>query len=107
MATATSNAEIAEEKANGATAAVGSGMKALAGTIRDHTPSEGVFHAASAPPTKSLETGGRYLQEKGLGGMGKDITNLVRHNPILAVFVGFAIGLVLAKITTSSFSHGH
>jgi hypothetical protein len=105
MATATSNAD--EEKAYGATAAVGSGMKALAGTIRDHTPSEGVFHAASVPLTKSLETGGCYLQEKGLGGMGKDITNLVRHNPILALFVGFGIGLVLAKITTSSYNHGH
>jgi len=107
MATATSNAEKAEEKDTGATAAIGSGMKALAGAIHDHTPSEGVFHAASAPLAESLETSGRYLQEKGLGGMGKDITNLVRHNPILALFVGFGIGLVLAKITTSSFNHGH
>src|ERR1043165_4468553 len=63
------------EKANEATAAVGSGMKSLAGTIREHTPSEGGLHTASSSLAQSLETGGRYLQEEALGAWTKHPTN--------------------------------
>jgi hypothetical protein len=95
------------EKANEATAAVGGGMKSLAGAIRDHTPKDGAVGSASSSLAESLENGGRYLQEEGLGGMATDITNLVRRNPIPALLVGLGIGFVLAKITTSSLNHGN
>jgi hypothetical protein len=39
--------------------------------------------------------------------MTKDITNLVRRNPISALLVGFGIGFVLAKVTTSSVNNGN
>jgi len=111
MSTAISNAQNAnctiEEKANEATATVADGMKSLAGALRDHTPSEGVLHTALSSVAESLECGGRYLKEEGLSGMAKDITNLVRRHPIPALLMGVGIGLVLAKVATSSFSHGH
>lgn len=89
------------EKANEATSAVGSGMKSLAGTIRENTPREGVLGTATSAMANTLESGGRYLQEEGLGGMAEDVTNLIRRNPIPAILVGIGIGFLLAKITTT------
>jgi hypothetical protein len=90
------------DKANEATSAVGGGMKSLAGTIRQHTPHEGMLGTASASVADSLESGGRYLQEEGLRGMAEDVTNLIRRNPIPALFIGIGIGFLLAKVTTRS-----
>lgn len=94
------------EKANEATSAVGGGMKSLAGTIRENTPREGMLGTASSAVADTLESGGRYLQEENLSGMAKDITNLIRRNPIPAVLVGIGFGFMLAKLTTRS-SHGN
>lgn len=88
-------------KANEAIAAVGSGMKSLAGTIREHAPKDSTLRTASSSLAESLESGGRYLQQEGLGGMAKDITNLVRRNPVPALLVGVGIGFLLAKVTSS------
>lgn len=88
-------------KANEATAAVGGGMKSLAGAIRENTPHEGVFGTASASVANRMESGGRYLQEEGLGGMAEDVTNMIRRNPIPAVLVGIGVGFLLAKLTTT------
>lgn len=89
------------DKANEATSAVGSGMKSLAGALRHNAPREGVLGAASSAVANSLESGGRYLQKDGLGGMAEDVTNVIRRNPIPAVLVGIGIGFLLAKITTT------
>jgi hypothetical protein len=45
----------------------------------------------------TLETGGRYLQEHGLSGIGDDFSNLIRRNPIPAVLVGIGVGFLLAR----------
>jgi hypothetical protein len=89
------------DKANEATSAVGGGMKSLAGTIRQHTPHEGMLGTASASVADTLESGGRYLQEEGLRGMAEDVTNLIRRNPIPALLIGIGIGFLLAKVTTT------
>ena len=110
MATATSTIKNIEatlgEKANDATAAVGSGMKSLAGTIRQAMPDDGVLGTASSSVAESLESGGRYLQQEGIGGMAKDVTNLIRRNPVPAVLAGIGIGFLLAKVTIRGFGHG-
>jgi hypothetical protein len=93
------------EKAHDTTDAVGSGMKSLAGTIRHTMPHEGALGTASASVADSLESGGRYLQREGMGGMAKDITDLIRRNPVPAVLVGIGIGFLLAKVTARSFAH--
>jgi hypothetical protein len=90
------------DKANEATSAVGSGMKSLAGTIRQHSPHEGMLGTASASVADSLESGGRYLQDEGLRGMTDEVTNFIRRNPIPALLVGIGIGFLLAKVTTRS-----
>jgi hypothetical protein len=88
------------DKAENATAAVGGGMKSLADTIREKSPQSGVFHSAASTVADGLESGGRYLQEHGLSGMGQDLTNLVRRNPLPAVLLGIGFGFLLARAIT-------
>jgi len=89
------------DKANDATSAVGSRMKSLASSVRESTSREGVLGTTSAAVANTLERGGCYLQEEGLGGMAEDVTNLIRRNPIPAILVGIGMGFLLAKITTT------
>src|ERR1017187_866877 len=77
-----------EEKAEQATEAVGAGMESLGETIREHKPQAGVLGAAGEAVAQKLETGGRYLEEHGLKGIGEDITNMIRRNPIPTLLIG-------------------
>jgi hypothetical protein len=86
-------------KAEDATHAMGSGMQSLGSTLREHGPRSSVLGSATSAVAGSLESGGRYLEEQGLSGMGRDLTNLIRHNPITSLFVGIGIGYMLARIT--------
>ena len=82
-------------------AAVGSGLKSLGHTIRDHTPDSGMAGDASSAVANTLERTGRYLQEEGLEGIAEDVTNLIRRNPIPAMLVGVGAGFLLARAMTS------
>jgi hypothetical protein len=90
------------KKADDATGAVGAGMKSVAQTIRENTPDKGMLGSATSAVADTLEQGGRYLQEQGLSGIGTDMTNLIRRNPIPAVLVGIGVGFLLARALTSS-----
>ena len=86
------------EKAAHATEAVGAGMESLGETVRDHLPSQGVLADAGQCVANKLETGGRYLELKGLQGIGDDVTNMIRQNPIPALLIGLGVGFVLARM---------
>jgi len=85
------------QKAENATSAVGESMKSMAGTIRENTPQSGLLGSASSSVAETLESGGRYLQEEGLKGIGEDLTNLIRRNPIPALLVGIGVGFMIAR----------
>ena len=87
------------QRAQDATSAVGGGMQSLAGTIREKAPQEGMLGSASSTVAGTLERGGRYLQEEGLQGMGADLINLIRRNPIPALLLGIGIGYLIARST--------
>ncbi len=89
------------EKVHEGVASVGCGMKSLAGTLREKGPHEGMLGSAASSVASSLESGGRYLQEEGLSGMGQDLTNLIRRNPVPALLLGVGIGYLLARATRS------
>jgi hypothetical protein len=89
------------EKAEDATSAVGSGMKSLAGQIRQHGPREGMLGSAGAAVAETLESSGRYLEESGLSGVGEDLTNMIRRNPVPALLVGIGLGFLIARATRS------
>jgi ElaB/YqjD/DUF883 family membrane-anchored ribosome-binding protein len=82
-------ASYVEQKAENATSAVGSGMQSLAG---------GVDKASSAI-TDKLQSGGRYLQEHDLRGIGHDLTEVMRQHPWTAVMVGVGFGFLISRAT--------
>jgi uncharacterized phage infection (PIP) family protein YhgE len=75
------------KKADEATSTVGSGMQSLATNLR----------SASTTVADKLESGGHFLQEEGLKGITEDLTNLVRRNPIPALFCGIGLGFLIAR----------
>jgi hypothetical protein len=77
---------------------VGAGMKSLAGTIRESGPHEGMLGSATSRVANTLESGGRYLQEEGLSGMGHDLAEFIRRNPVPALLVGIGLGFLLARL---------
>jgi hypothetical protein len=90
------------KKADDATCAVGAGIKSMAQTIRENAPDKGMMGTASSAVADTLEQGGRYLQEQGLSGLGADMTNMIRRNPIPSVLVGFGLGFLIARFLTTS-----
>ena len=89
-------------KVEDATYNVGSGMQSLAGTVRETLPHTGVLGAASSTLASGLENTGRYIQQEGLQGMASDVTNLIRRNPLPALFIGIGLGFILARATSRS-----
>jgi len=89
------------QKAEDATSAVASSMKSLAGTIRESVAHGGMLGAASSTVASTLESSGRYLQEEGLRGIGEDLTQLIRRNPIPALLLGVGLGYLLAQTRRS------
>jgi len=87
-------------KAECATSAVGSSMQHLAGSIREHAPSSGMLKSATTSVADTLESGGRYLQETGLSGLGSDLTSLIRRNPVPALLIGIGFGFLLARASS-------
>src|SRR5207249_715535 len=43
------------------------------------------------------ESGAHYVQERGLQGMGEDVSGLIRRYPVAAVCVGLCLGFFLAR----------
>lgn len=94
-------ASAAGERAESATSSVGGGMKSLAGTLRENLPREGMLGTAGRGVADSLESGGRYLEQEGLGGMVDDLSALIRRNPLPSLLVGIGLGFLLARMTRS------
>jgi hypothetical protein len=85
------------QRAEEATSSVGSSMRSLAGSLRENLPHEGVMGTASSAVADTLDRGGRYLEEEGLRGIGEDLTNIIRKNPIPAVLIGIGVGYLIAR----------
>jgi hypothetical protein len=93
--------QYASKAADTATSSVGSGMESLGHTVRDNAPHSGMLGSAASTVANTLEQGGRYIREEGLGGMTEDVTNAIRRNPIPAVLCAVAVGFLLARATRS------
>jgi len=98
---ATGMADFIGEKAEQATEAVGAGMETVGHAIRSHTPESGALADAAKNVAGKLERGGHYLEEKGLRGIGDDLTDVIRKNPIPTLIIGLGIGFALARILRS------
>ena len=94
---ASTAADKARDTAENLTTKAGSGMTALADTIREHAPEGGFVGSAAESVADNLERGGRYLEREGLSGMAEDVASLIKRNPIPALFIGVGIGFLLAR----------
>jgi hypothetical protein len=86
------------QKAEQATRAVGAGMESLGDAIHQHEPKDGVLHNAGEAVAAKLDSGGQYLETKGLQGVGEDLTSLIRRNPVPALLIGVGVGFLLARM---------
>jgi len=84
--------------ADSATTVVGGGMESLAGTIRDHTPHDGMIGAASGAVADTLASGGRYLKEHSPADMANDVAEMIRKNPMTCLMVGIGLGFLMARM---------
>jgi hypothetical protein len=83
------------DKTDDGIAAVGQQMHALGGKVRAAAPRDGALGSAATAVADELQAGGHYLEGHGLGAIGKDLTEVVRHYPIQSVLAAFGIGCLL------------
>jgi len=94
-------ASAAGEKADNAASSVGSGLRSAADTVREKLPNEGMLGRATSSVADTLDSGGRYLEERGFSGVADDLTGLIKRNPIPAVLIALGVGFLLARSTRS------
>jgi hypothetical protein len=87
----------AGKRADSALSAAASGMHSIADTIREKASSEGMTGAASRAVSESIDSGARYLENEGISGIGRDLTDLIRRNPFPAVIAGLCLGYWLGR----------
>jgi len=83
------------------TSSAGASLRNLGDTMRENTPHEGMLGTASQAVANTLRDSGKYLEEAGLSGIGEDLTQLIRRNPVPAVLVGIGIGFLMGRVLRS------
>jgi len=94
-------ADFVGEKADAVADRAGDGLKNLAGKVRDNTPDHGIVGKAADKVADGIEQTGKYLKDEGFTGMGKDMLELIKNNPIPALLIGVGLGYLLARATRS------
>jgi len=104
--TAQSVSDMARQAASNATkrademaASAGQSIKELGKKLGDHAPSQGMLGTASQAVARSLQDGGEFLKETTMAGLAKEVTNLIKKNPLPAVIIGLGLGMMLGRIT--------
>jgi len=77
--------------------AVGSSLKSLGDSVRHQAPGRDMLKDGMCAVADTLENTGKYLQEGGVSDIAEDMTNLIKRNPIPALFVGIGVGFLLAR----------
>jgi len=92
-------ASFVADKAKAGVEAVGAGMGSIGHAVQDHTPQAlgDMGHAVA----DKLESGKHYLEEKGMSGIGDDLTELIRANPVPSLLIGIGLGFCLARLLRS------
>jgi len=89
----------AEDKTDDALASMGQRMSSVAGSLRQAAPRAGVVGSAAGAVADRLESGGRYLQEHGVGDITDDITGVIRRNPLPSLCVAFGVGFLIGMVS--------
>jgi ElaB/YqjD/DUF883 family membrane-anchored ribosome-binding protein len=89
------------QKAEEATAYVGREAQNAADSVRKNAPKEGVLGAASQTVADTLDSTGKYLEDKNLSGMVNDMSDIIKRNPIPAVLIGLGVGFLIGRAQRS------
>lgn len=92
----------ARDRADSGVQSVGSSIRSAAATVEQNLPHSGVMGEAASRLHDTLESTGRYLEEKGVSGAAEDLTVLIRRHPVPSVLVGIGLGILLGQFLTSS-----
>jgi hypothetical protein len=89
------------EKVEAATATVGNRLKAAGDSIRQNSPADGPMGRVSSYTAQTLADAGQYIENEGFEGMVQQVKTMIRENPVRSLFVGIAIGFVVARATSN------
>jgi len=89
------------KRAEDLTSSAGSSLRQMGESLSQTVPQGGMFGGAAQAVASGLKQGGRYLEEEGLSGIGDDVTNVIRRNPIPAVMIGIGLGFLLGRVLRS------
>ena len=85
------------QKANDLTANAGAGIKGLGDKLSQNAPRSGLVGNASQSVAKAVHDGGQYMEDAKFSGIVNDVAQLIRRNPIPAVFLAIGLGWVVAR----------
>jgi ElaB/YqjD/DUF883 family membrane-anchored ribosome-binding protein len=85
-----------ENQADSALSSVGDTVSSFAGTIRDNSPAkETTIGSAVIAVADGLQASGEYLSHNGMGDIAKDMTAVIRRNPIHSLWIGMGVGVLV------------
>jgi len=93
-----SSATETAEASGGVVKAIGVGMESVGRSIYEHAPGHGILGNAGHTVGSKLEAGGHYLEDRGLKGIGDDVTSMIRRHPVPALLIGVGIGILVARL---------
>lgn len=85
------------KKADDLTASAGIGIQELGDRLSKNTPHTGVLGGASQAVARTVKDSGEYLEGAKLSGMTEDFAQLIRKNPLPAVFIALGLGWFVAR----------
>jgi len=85
------------QRADNLAATVGDRAQTAADAVRRHGPQDGMLGNATKAVADTIDNTGRYLSNEGITGMVGDVGEMIRRNPIPALFVGIGIGYLLSR----------
>lgn len=75
----------------------GAGIHHMGDTLGRNLPHNGMLGAASQGLAGAVQHSGEYLEDQKLSGLSKDITCLIRRNPVPSVLIALGIGWLAAR----------
>jgi len=85
------------QRADNLASTVGDRAHTAAEAVRRHGPQDGMLGNATKAVADTIDSTGRYLSNEGVTGMLGDVGEMIRRNPIPALFVGIGIGYLLSR----------
>lgn len=80
-------------------AEAGAEIQHLGDRLGRSLPHAGMLGSASQSLAEAVQHGGEYLEDQKLSGIAKDVTSLIRRNPIPSVLISIGIGWFFARRT--------